>query len=136
MKIPWKAIFTSLPYWAIIVGAIGESWGSTFLITEIPTYLSNVTDIDIDQVSNSFLVENTIISKNLIQNSLYSSAPYVVAAVATVAYGPLADYFIVKKVTSRRRSRQIFHGIGMTFSLVKQRRRQSAMFVVIMLKGV
>lgn len=94
VKIPWKAIFTSLPYWAIIVGAIGESWGSTFLITEIPTYLSNVTDIDIDQ------------------NSLYSSAPYVVAAVATVAYGPLADYFIVKKVTSRRRSRQIFHGIG------------------------
>ncbi|KAL1516735.1 hypothetical protein ABEB36_000603 [Hypothenemus hampei] len=97
MKVPWRAIFTSRPYWAIIMGAIGEAWGSTFLISEIPTYLSKVTDIDIEK------------------NSLYSSAPYVVAAVMTVIYGPLADYLILKRVTTRKISRQIFHGAGAFF---------------------
>nr|AEE63170.1 unknown [Dendroctonus ponderosae] len=93
-KVPWRAILTSLPYWAVVVGAIGESWGSTFLITEIPTYLSKTTDIDIEK------------------NGLYSSAPYVVAAVLTVIYWPLADYLIHSNVTSRKTSRRIFHGLG------------------------
>ncbi|XP_050299060.1 putative inorganic phosphate cotransporter isoform X2 [Anthonomus grandis grandis] len=93
-NVPWKAIFTSLPYWAVIMGAIGESWGGTFLITEIPSYLGKVTDIDIEK------------------NSLYSSAPYVVAAVLTLFYGPLADYLILKQITSRKTSRRLFHGIG------------------------
>lgn len=94
VKVPWMAILTSLPYWAIIMGAIGESWGSTFLITEIPTYLSETIKIDIEK------------------NSLMSSAPYVVALVLTLLYGPLADYFIVKGYTSRKTSRRLFHGIG------------------------
>ncbi|CAG9761702.1 unnamed protein product [Ceutorhynchus assimilis] len=94
VKVPWKAIMTSLPYWAIIFGAVGESWGGTFLVTEIPTYLSKVTDIDIEE------------------NGLYSSAPYVVAAVLTVMYGPLADYLIQAGITSRKTSRRLFHGIG------------------------
>ncbi|XP_066141650.1 putative inorganic phosphate cotransporter isoform X2 [Euwallacea fornicatus] len=94
IRVPWRAILTSLPYWAIIVAAIGESWGSTFLITEIPTYLSKITDIDIEK------------------NGLYSSAPYVVAAFFTVLYGPIADYMISKGVTSRKTARRLFHGIG------------------------
>lgn len=93
-KVPWVAILTSLPYWAVIMGAIGESWGSTFLITELPTYLGKVTDIDIEQ------------------NSLYSSAPYVVAAILTVLYGPLADYLILRGYMSRKTCRRVFHGIG------------------------
>lgn len=94
VQIPWMAIMTSMPYWAIVAGAIGEAWGSTFLITEIPTYLSKVTDIDIEK------------------NGLFSSAPYVVAAVLTVLYGPLADYLILKGYTSRKTSRRLFHAVG------------------------
>ncbi|XP_066250899.1 putative inorganic phosphate cotransporter [Euwallacea similis] len=94
IRLPWKAILTSLPYWAIVVAAIGESWGSTFLLTEIPTYLSKMTDIEIEK------------------NGLYSSAPYVVAAIFTVVYGPIADYMISKRMISRKSARRLFHGIG------------------------
>ncbi|KAF7271632.1 hypothetical protein GWI33_015514 [Rhynchophorus ferrugineus] len=94
VKIPWKAIITSLPYWAIIAGAIGEAWGSTFLITEIPTYISKVTDIDIEK------------------NGLFSSAPYIVATIFTLLYGPLADYLILKGYTSRKTCRRLFHAAG------------------------
>ncbi|XP_060519810.1 vesicular glutamate transporter 2-like isoform X4 [Cylas formicarius] len=49
-SIPWKAIFTSVPYWAIIIAAVGESWGSTLLGTELPTYLSSVVGLDIEEL--------------------------------------------------------------------------------------
>ncbi|XP_060519812.1 putative inorganic phosphate cotransporter isoform X2 [Cylas formicarius] len=94
IKIPWRAIFTSLPYWAIILGAVGESWGSTFLITEIPTYLEKTTGFDIEATGWT------------------SSAPYIVALIFTILYGPIADYLIYKGYTSRINSRRIFHGIG------------------------
>ncbi|XP_066974258.1 sialin-like [Macrobrachium rosenbergii] len=42
MKVPWREIFTSVPYWTLIVIAWGGSFGFYTFLTEIPTYLKNI----------------------------------------------------------------------------------------------
>ncbi|ENN79787.1 hypothetical protein YQE_03843, partial [Dendroctonus ponderosae] len=49
-SIPWSAILKSVPYWAIIIAAIGESWSTTFLSAELPSYLSYAIGLDIQEV--------------------------------------------------------------------------------------
>ncbi|XP_060519808.1 putative inorganic phosphate cotransporter isoform X2 [Cylas formicarius] len=93
-SIPWKAIFTSVPYWAIIIAAVGESWGSTLLGTELPTYLSSVVGLDIEE------------------SSWYSAAPTIGSIIFGLLFGPLADYVIKNQYASRVNARRIFHGIG------------------------
>lgn len=46
----------SLPYWAVIIGAIGESWTSTFLAVELPSYLSYAVGLNIEDVSSIFII--------------------------------------------------------------------------------
>ena len=48
---PWKAIFMSLPMWAIIVGNFGQNWGYSTLLTEIPNYMNKIMGFDMASVS-------------------------------------------------------------------------------------
>lgn len=97
-SVPWKAIFKSMPYWAILVASIGESWGSTFQSSELPSYFSHAVGLDIEN------------------SSLFSAYPVVATMIASLCYGPLAAFTINKGYTSKANSRRIFHGIG-SFSL-------------------
>ncbi|RZC22697.1 inorganic phosphate cotransporter, partial [Asbolus verrucosus] len=47
---PWKAIFTSLPMWAVIVGNFGQNWGYSTLLTEIPNYMNKIMNFDMKSV--------------------------------------------------------------------------------------
>lgn len=47
---PWKAIFTSLPVWAFVLGNFGNNWGYSTLLTEMPTYLDKVMGFDMKSV--------------------------------------------------------------------------------------
>ncbi|XP_063600045.1 sialin-like [Penaeus indicus] len=51
LPIPWRAIMTSLPVWAIMVVQTGNNWGFFTLLTEMPTYLKNVLHFDMRSVS-------------------------------------------------------------------------------------
>lgn len=48
--IPWKAIATSLPFWAIMVAHFSENWGFYTLLTELPSYLKHSLKFDLAQV--------------------------------------------------------------------------------------
>jgi MFS family permease len=50
MPVPWKAIWTSVPFWAIIVADLGNNWGFWLLLTELPTYMKNMLGYDIKKV--------------------------------------------------------------------------------------
>lgn len=39
IKHPWKAIFTSLPFYAIAVSHFAENWGFYTLLTQLPSFL-------------------------------------------------------------------------------------------------
>lgn len=51
MRTPWKAIFTSVPMWALIIVHCGQNWGYWTLITELPTYMNDVLEYNLVDVS-------------------------------------------------------------------------------------
>ena len=59
MKTPWKAIFTSVPMWALIIVHCGQNWGYWTLITELPTYMNDILKFNLKEVSNNLLYFNT-----------------------------------------------------------------------------
>lgn len=53
---PWKAIFTSLPFYAIIASHFSENWGFYTLLTQLPTFLKGKFQIFLE--SKGSIVEN------------------------------------------------------------------------------
>lgn len=51
MKTPWRSIWTSLPFWAILLAHSGQSLGFWTLLTEMPSYMDKVLGVDIKNVS-------------------------------------------------------------------------------------
>lgn len=49
--IPWKAIATSMPFWAILLAHIGHNYGYETLMTELPTFMKQVLHFNIKDVS-------------------------------------------------------------------------------------
>ncbi|KAK2713985.1 hypothetical protein QYM36_009765 [Artemia franciscana] len=72
-SVPWKSIFTSLPFYAILFCNIGHNWGFLILLTELPIYMKNIFGFDIKS------------------NSLITSFPYLLSWFASLAASPLAD---------------------------------------------
>ncbi|KAJ8980968.1 hypothetical protein NQ317_013422 [Molorchus minor] len=93
-KTPWKAMMTSLPAWAIIVGNFGQNWGYSTLLTEIPNYMNKVMGFDMES------------------NSLLSSAPYLALFIFSFVFGQLSDYMINNGYGSRAFVRKLFNSIG------------------------
>ncbi|XP_049817360.1 putative inorganic phosphate cotransporter isoform X2 [Aethina tumida] len=91
---PWKAVFTSLPVWAIVVVHCGQNWGFWTLLTETPSYM------------------NQILKFNLKENAMMSALPYLVLWLLSFIVSPICDYIITRKVTSTGITRKIFNTIG------------------------
>ncbi|CAJ1066712.1 sialin [Xyrichtys novacula] len=72
--IPWKAIVTSRPLWAIVVAHFSYNWTFYTLLTLLPTYMNNILGFSIQQ------------------NGMLSALPYIGCAVLAVLSGQLADY--------------------------------------------
>lgn len=54
--IPWKDIFKSKPFLALMVAHLSQNWGFWTLLTLIPSYMKNVLEFDIKSVSISSMV--------------------------------------------------------------------------------
>lgn len=50
-RTPWFAILKSIPFWAILIVHCAQNWGYWTLLTEIPSYMKEVLDFDIESVS-------------------------------------------------------------------------------------
>ncbi|KAJ8923270.1 hypothetical protein NQ315_001827 [Exocentrus adspersus] len=92
---PWRSIFTSLPFLAILVAHAGQCWGFWTLLTEIPSYMERVLKFKIAS------------------NSLLSALPYLVLWLLSYVMSPLADILVTKKFITRSASRKIFNSIGL-----------------------
>ncbi|KAJ8923273.1 hypothetical protein NQ315_001830 [Exocentrus adspersus] len=91
---PWKAIFTSLPTWAAIVGSFGQNWGYSTLLTEMPNYMNKVMKFDMKS------------------NGMLSAAPYLALFIFSFVFGQLSDYLINTSCISRGGARKLFNSIG------------------------
>ncbi|XP_023310544.1 putative inorganic phosphate cotransporter isoform X1 [Anoplophora glabripennis] len=65
---PWKAIFTSGPYYAIIICHCGTSLGDYTMMSETPSYMEKIMDFDL--ASNSFLCALPSLGQYVVGNLL------------------------------------------------------------------
>ncbi|CAG9562235.1 unnamed protein product [Danaus chrysippus] len=94
VKIPWKAIITSIHVWATFVAHVGSAIFFVFFFIQIPTYMNAILKLDIRS------------------NGILSSLPYIAAIFACIAFGFLSDFLINKKGVSIKKARIISSSIG------------------------
>ncbi|XP_065369173.1 putative inorganic phosphate cotransporter isoform X2 [Calliphora vicina] len=94
MAVPWKSIFTSLPFYGLIAAHCGFTWGFYTLLTEMPTYMSSVLHLDVKS------------------NALLSALPYFVMWLLCLTVSPISDMLINRKIISVTVSRKLFNSIG------------------------
>uniref|UniRef100_A0A3Q3AZ69 Sialin n=1 Tax=Kryptolebias marmoratus TaxID=37003 RepID=A0A3Q3AZ69_KRYMA len=93
--IPWRAIVTSRPLWAIVVAHFSYNWTFYTLLTLLPTYM------------------NVILGFSIQQNGFLSALPYVGCAVLAVLSGQVADYLRETCLYPTAFVRKAFSLIGM-----------------------
>ncbi|VEN35350.1 unnamed protein product [Callosobruchus maculatus] len=91
---PWKSIFTSIPFYAVLAAHCGQNWGFWTLLTETPTYMEKILKFSITK------------------NSLLCALPYFVCWVLNLVMSPIADMLIDRRYVSLIVSRKIFNSIG------------------------
>ncbi|XP_026734517.1 putative inorganic phosphate cotransporter [Trichoplusia ni] len=94
MPTPWKGILTSLPFWAILLAHCGQNLGFWTLLTELPSYMKYVLDV------------------NIKENGKLSALPYVAMYFLSFLFSWLADFLVNKNVISLVTSRRIFNSIA------------------------
>nr|CAH7723842.1 unnamed protein product [Callosobruchus chinensis] len=92
---PWKEIFTSLPFWGVLIAHCGQNFGFWTLLTEIPSYMQNILHFDIKS------------------NSTLSALPYLVMWLLSLVMSYIADNLIIKEIVTVGTSRKIFNSIGL-----------------------
>ncbi|CAF2051147.1 unnamed protein product [Rotaria magnacalcarata] len=79
--IPWKAVLTSLPVWAIIAAHFGANWSAYLILTELPTFLVKALDFRIDTAG------------------LLAALPWLALGISTCAAGVISDRLTEKYST-------------------------------------
>ncbi|XP_050396704.1 sialin isoform X1 [Patella vulgata] len=92
--VPWKAIFTSLPVYAIVVSNTTSDWGAYTLLINIPTYMKEVLKFDIAS------------------NGLYSALPYIGFWFCINVSGFMADFVRKRNILSTTWTRRLFDAGG------------------------
>ncbi|XP_066938043.1 putative inorganic phosphate cotransporter isoform X1 [Macrobrachium rosenbergii] len=95
IPIPWKAVFTSLPFWAVMVAHVGYNWGFYTLLSELPTYLKNIQHF------------------SMTSNGIYSALPYLVMWIVSLIYSNIINYLQGRDKMSTITVRRLSMGIGM-----------------------
>ncbi|XP_068220662.1 putative inorganic phosphate cotransporter isoform X3 [Palaemon carinicauda] len=76
IPIPWKAIFTSVPFWSMMITQIGYNWGFYTLLTELPTYLTNIQHMD------------------MTNNGIMSALPYLIMWIFSLVYSNIMSHLL------------------------------------------
>ncbi|XP_075168361.1 putative inorganic phosphate cotransporter [Haematobia irritans] len=91
IPIPWKAIFTSVPFFALVVARCAHIYGVSTLQAQIPSYLHGVLNMEIKS------------------NALYSAMPFLASWVMCYIYLFLGDRFQQKQIMSLTAIRRVFN---------------------------
>ncbi|GIY20054.1 probable vesicular glutamate transporter eat-4 [Caerostris darwini] len=73
-SIPWRAIATSIPFWALAIGTFGQCWILSFFVTSIALYMG------------------TILNLTSVQNGLLSCLPNLLRALFACIVGIAIDF--------------------------------------------
>lgn len=90
MRVPWKAIFTSLPAWSIGVTTFGRIWVHYTFIMGGPLYMKNILHFSIQK------------------NGLLSGAPFLCSYLSSVFFCYFADALVTRKCMNLTNVRKLF----------------------------
>jgi len=88
--VPWLAIISSGPVWALVVTHIAQNFGFYTLLTELPTYMARVLHF------------------NIKDNSMVSALPYLLMLITGLTATRLADWMLSLN-TDRTTVRKLFN---------------------------
>ncbi|XP_042874630.1 sialin-like [Penaeus japonicus] len=94
-KLPLRSIFTSMPVWAIIAASIGNNFGLSVFLAQLPTYMKNILGFSIKQ--NGFL----------------SALPFLLRYLGAILWSSLGDWLTSRGYLSIRTSRRLFSVIAL-----------------------
>ncbi|XP_061387042.1 putative inorganic phosphate cotransporter [Musca vetustissima] len=99
-KTPLREIVKSLPCWALLVDHCAHNWGFWTLLTQLPTYMKY------------------ILNMNIQSNALFSALPYLIMLLLTFFFGYLADLLHKRQWVSTNVSRKLLNTIGQWLPMV------------------
>ncbi|XP_070000472.1 sialin [Penaeus vannamei] len=93
--IPWRHISTSMPVWAIIVCDMGNTFGLSIYLTQLPTYMRNVLGFSIKK------------------NGLLSGLPFLCRYVGGIISSTGGEWLMSRGFLSIVNTRRIFSAVAM-----------------------
>ncbi|XP_066254814.1 putative inorganic phosphate cotransporter [Euwallacea similis] len=90
LSIPWKAIVTSIPLWALIAAQIGHDWGFYTMVTDLPKYMKEVLRFEVAK------------------NGLWNSIPYGAMWIVSMSSGWICDWAINNNLMTVTKARKFF----------------------------
>ncbi|XP_037301999.1 putative inorganic phosphate cotransporter [Manduca sexta] len=93
-KTPWKILLTSPACIALMVAHIGQDWGFWSVMKQMPSYMSQVLDVDITT------------------NGMLSAVPYIAMYLLSFVFGYLSDLTLKKQWLSITACRKLSNSIG------------------------
>ncbi|XP_071512398.1 sialin-like isoform X2 [Panulirus ornatus] len=82
VALPWKDFLMSLPFWGLMLGALGYDFGFYTFLTELPTYLKNIQHFDMNE------------------NGMMSALPFLVMWLWGYVWGSFMDRLTAAKKVS------------------------------------
>ncbi|EFN78249.1 Sialin [Harpegnathos saltator] len=89
MKIPWKSIFTSVPFWALIATNTLGNFCWYFLLTQMPLYMNKILRFDVKS------------------NAIITCTPYFINAFTNPLLGKMLDWGRQKGIWTQTIARKI-----------------------------
>ncbi|KAK9293816.1 hypothetical protein QLX08_011335 [Tetragonisca angustula] len=89
MAVPWKSIFTSVPFWALIYTNTFGNFCWYFLLTQLPLYMNKILRFDITS------------------NATLSCTPYLINAIVNPFLGRILDWGRANRYWTQTRARKI-----------------------------
>ncbi|KAJ4428938.1 hypothetical protein ANN_25934, partial [Periplaneta americana] len=93
LPVPWLAILTSLPMWANTIMTMGTTWIGETVLTQLPTYFSNVLHF------------------NLSQSGISSALPFIALIITEVCSSLLSQWIQTKGYVSKLMAYHIFNTV-------------------------
>ncbi|XP_046387093.1 sialin-like [Ischnura elegans] len=82
MPTPWKKMFQSVPFWALVVANLGSLWGFMTILSYGPTYLNNIHGFSMKE------------------NGIFSGLPNIMRFIVSIIYSSITDHMIRMKTFS------------------------------------
>nr|CAH7725017.1 unnamed protein product [Callosobruchus chinensis] len=80
---PYKEIFQSVPFWALVILHFGNMWGLFFLLTAGPNFITNVLAFDLGHTG------------------ILAALPYLARLLFACFFGQIGDFILKKKLMSK-----------------------------------